>query len=338
MWDIFVANMMSPAVLFFTLGLIASQLKSDLKIPNGLSETLSIYLLVAIGLKGGIELSQYPLSVLLNPIGGGLLLGVSIPLITVFVLRKLKLDIYNAAALAATYGSVSIVTFGAAVDFLEKTGTSYETYMSAMVAIMELPALMISFVLLKVLKHAPAYGSGASATLYSSIIPIFRKGFDLHVIKECLSGKSVLLLLGSLFIGLLSGQDALPIVQPLFIDLYRGFLLLFLLSMGIVCGAQINQLKRNGYVLIGFALAAPLLYGALGIVIGKAAGLSIGSGMLMGALAASASYIAAPAALKSSVPEANPSIYLGLALGVTFPFNLAIGIPFYLWLAQVIYS
>lgn len=338
MWDIFIANMTSPAVLFFALGLIASQLKSDLKIPNGLSETLSIYLLVAIGLKGGIELSKYPLSVLVNPIAGGILVGLIIPLLTVFVLRKLKLDMYNAVALAATYGSVSIVTFGAAVDFLEKTGTSYETYMSAIVAIMELPALMISLFLLNMFKNASAPSSAAPSTLYSSLLPIFRKGFDFHVIKECLSGKSVLLLLGSLFIGLLSGQEALPIVKPLFIDLYRGFLLLFLLSMGIVCGAQINGLKRNGFVLIGFAITAPLLYGALGIMVGKAVGLSIGSGMLMGVLAASASYIAAPAALKSSVPEANPSIYLGLALGVTFPFNLAIGIPFYLWLTQVLYS
>ncbi|MGF9712112.1 sodium-dependent bicarbonate transport family permease [Paenibacillus sp. JMULE4] len=338
MFDIFIANMTSPAVLFFALGLIASQLKSDLKIPKGLSETLSIYLLVAIGLKGGIELSKYPLSVLVNPIAGGLLLGMVIPLLTVFVLRMLKLDIYNAVALAATYGSVSIVTFGAAVDFLEKTGTAYETYMSAVVAIMELPALVISLILLNMFKNAATSSSVAPAKLYSSILPVFRKGINFHIIKECLSGKSVLLLLGSLMIGLLSGQDALPIVQPLFIDLYRGFLLLFLLSMGIVCGAQISGLKQNGYLLIGFALAAPLLYGTLGIAIGKAVGLSIGSSMLMGTLAASASYIAAPAALKSSVPEANPSIYLGLALGVTFPLNLAVGIPFYLWLAQALYS
>ncbi|PZD97643.1 sodium-dependent bicarbonate transport family permease [Paenibacillus sambharensis] len=338
MWEIVLSNMGSPAVLFFGLGMLAVLIKSDLKIPGGLTETLSIYLLIAIGLKGGIELSNYPLSVLVKPLWAGILLGSIIPLIILGVLRKaFKLDIYHSAALAATYGSVSVVTFGAAVDFLEKSGIEYASYMSAIMAVMEIPALLVSIVMLRVMKDKGAAKQVTAVTAYSSIVPIPSNKFSWEPIKECLTGKSVILLLGSLIVGLIGGQEAVPVVKPLFIDLYRGFLLIFLLSMGIVCGQQLHKMKI-GVKLIGFALIMPLFNGLLGILIGQAAGLSMGSAALMGVLAASASYIAAPAALKSSVPEASPTVYLGLALGITFPLNLALGIPVYTAMAQWLYS
>ncbi|GGF93481.1 sodium-dependent bicarbonate transport family permease [Paenibacillus abyssi] len=336
MWEVLMANMMSPVVMFFVLGLAAALLRSDLKFPSALSDALSMYLLLAIGLKGGIEMSKYPVTELLQPIWGGLLLGTLIPVVTFVMLLKMKIDKFNAAALAAAYGSVSIVTFGAGADFLDKVGASYESYMGAIVAIMEIPAILVSLIMLKALQGSANRQRTGGAVLYSGFLPILRKGIDVGILREVLTGKSILLLAGGLIIGLLAGQEAMPVVQPFFIDPYRGALMLFLMHMGMVCGSKLGELKGRSSLLLGFAVLAPIAYGALGVLVGKAAGLSTGSMMLMGVLAASASYIAAPAAVKGAIPEANPSIYLGLALGVTFPFNLAFGIPLYYWLAQML--
>lgn len=332
MTEIILHNLLSPVVLFFVLGLIAAIFKSDLKFPNGLSEGLSIYLLIAIGIKGGIELSHYSIQSVLGPIVGALFLGVIIPFITLFILKLMKMDLKNSIGLAATYGSISIVTYGAAISFLDKNGTAYEGFMNALVVLMESPAILVSLLLLKTLENK---NSGlVLSTRTIGFVPAYANLFDKEVIRESLFGKSILLLVGSMLIGWVLGERAVPMVKPLFMDLYSSVLILFLLNMGLIAGQRLPEVKKHGMKLVLFGLLTPVLFGSLGVLVGSMVGLSLGGVTLMGVLAGSASYIAAPAALKTSVPEANPSIYLGLALGITFPFNLIIGIPVFYELAK----
>ncbi|GAB7388779.1 sodium-dependent bicarbonate transport family permease [Bacillaceae bacterium] len=333
-------NLLSPVVLFFVLGFVAAIVKSDLKFPNGLSEALSLYLLIAIGMKGGMELSHYALNTVVTPILGTLFLSVLIPVLTFIVLRFMKMDLKNAIALAATYGSVSIVTYGTAISFLEKNGLDYEGFMNVLVVIMESPAIFVSLLLFKLLQKHPDRKtiSFYKLKIVSGVPWGMNKWFHKDVIKESLFGKSVLLLFGSFLIGWLVGQDAMAAVKPLFIDLYGSILILFLLNMGLIAGQRLPEARKYGWKLLLFGICMPVFCGILGVAVGNMVGLSLGGATLMGVLAGSASYIAAPAALRSSIPEANPSIYLGLALGVTFPFNLVIGIPFYFAAAQFLQS
>ncbi|WP_156288184.1 sodium-dependent bicarbonate transport family permease [Oceanobacillus salinisoli] len=337
MTEIILENLLSTVVLFFVLGILAAVFKSDLKFPNGLSEALSIYLLIAIGIKGGIELSHYSIQTVLGPIFGAIFLGAVIPLITLFLMRLINMDLKNSIGLAATYGSISIVTYGAAISFLDKGGIAYEGFMNALVVLMESPAILVSLLLLKVIENknnVTAYSSSQNV----GFLPVSARLIDKQVLRESLFGKSILLLLGSLVIGVILGERAVPMVKPLFIDLYNSVLILFLLNMGLITGQRLPEVKKHGVKLLLFGLTTPLLFGSLGVMVGIFADLSLGGATLMGVLAGSASYIAAPAALKTSVPEANPSIYLGLSLGVTFPFNLIIGIPVYYEIAKWLYS
>jgi hypothetical protein len=337
MQEIIIQNLLSPAVLFFLLGIMAALVKSDLKFPSALTETLSIYLLVAIGLKGGIALSEYSWQSVATPIIGTLILGIITPLIAFMLCRWVSIDQKNAAAIAATYGSVSIVTYGAAAAFLDQALVSYEGYMGAMVVLLESPAIIVSFLLLAWLQSKESvqekkrdYALG----IISNHPNTNKHGLTSHILKESFFGKSVLLMLGALSVGLIVGQEALPVVKPLFIDLYPSLLMIFLLGMGLVAGERLTEIKQNGLKLILLALAMPIMFGFLGTGIGYLFGLSVGGTALMGVLGASASYIAAPAAIKQSIPEANPSMHLGMALGITFPFNLIVGIPLFLQVAH----
>jgi hypothetical protein len=344
MMDIVLFNLVSPAVLFFVLGFTASFFKSDLKFPQALSESLSIYLLIAIGLKGGIELSRYSLGTLFAPIVGTLILGIVIPIVMFLVCTALKIDRKNAIALAATYGSVSIVTFGAAIAFLEETNIEFESYLSAMVVLLESPAIFISLMLLGWLESRNKSNKIEQTRNYKlGIMPQPEnssaiKWIDPHLIKESLVNKSILLMLGALLVGMITGDRAIPAVKTVFIDLYSGILVIFLLGMGLLAGERIAEMKKYGLKMIGLAIVMPLLFGIFGVLIGYSCGLSEGGTALMGILGASSSYIAAPAAIRQSIPEANPSIYLGMSLGVTFPFNLIVGMPIYLLFAQWIHS
>lgn len=338
MYDIIVQNLLSPVVLFFVLGVIAALVKSDLKFPAGLSEALSIYLLVAIGIKGGMELSHYQLDTVIKPILGALFLGIIIPILILIALRFTKMDIHNSIGLAATYGSVSIVTYGAAISFLEKKGVSYEGFMNVLVVLMESPAIFVSLLLLRMSQKSESNQLGTSAAdrREQAYNLGFANGvFDKEVLRDSLFGKSVLLLMGSLIIGWIVGQNGESLVKPLFIDLYGSILILFLLNMGLIAGERLPEVSKQGWKILLFGICIPMIAGSLGVLVGNWVGLSLGGVVLMGVLAGSASYIAAPAALRSSVPEANPSLYLGLSLGVTFPFNLIIGIPLYFALAQL---
>lgn len=339
--SIITTNLLSPAVLFFVLGLIAAMVKSDLKFPKGLSEALSIYLLAAIGLKGGIELSKHAGADLIHPIIGALFLGTFIPIITIVVCRLIiKLDIKNSVALGATYGSVSIVTFAAAISFLEMSNIQFESFMTAIVVLLESPAIIVSLILLHWLRKDKTSNEPIRSSRALGIVPAsmnFGRLINPHIVKESLFGKSILLLIGSLAIGYVVGDNGLSVIKPLFIDLYQSILIVFLLGMGLMAGERLSEVKRYGWKLIGLAILFPLVFGITGLLVGKMAGLSLGGILLMGVLAASSSYIAAPAAIKSAIPNANPSIYLGLSLGITFPFNLTIGLPFYFEIAKMIY-
>ena len=325
MQDIILQNLVSPAVLFFVLGLLAALVKSDLKFPKALSESLSIYLLAAIGLKGGIEMSKHSFATIAWPTVGTIVLGCLVPVLTFLLCRWLVIDRKNSAALAATYGSVSIVTFGAAVQFLQSESIPFESYMTAMVVILETPAILISLIILRTLESREENERR-------------QRMIDPEVLKESFFGKSIILMVGGMLVGLIAGTSAVPVVKPLFIDLYPSVLVIFLLGMGLVAGERLKEIGAYGVKLILLAVVMPLLWGTLGLVIGYWCGLSTGGMMIMGVLGASASYIAAPAAIKTSIPDANPSIYIGMSLGITFPFNLIFGIPLYLEISKYIHG
>ncbi len=315
MLDILLTNLLSPIVLAFALGILAQLVRSDLSFPEPLYQALSIYLLLAIGLKGGAELSHTPWSVVRGPVLVTLALGLLTPITSYVVLRKIgRMDRINAAAIAAHYGSVSAVTFIAAQTFGQFQGNPAEGFMPALVAILEVPAIVVALTI---------------AFMRSNHHGSWREG--LH---EVLAGRSVVLLVGGLLIGYLSGMEGLKSVESFFVSGFKGALTLFLLEMGLVAARRLRDLKTVGAFLIGFGIVMPLLHGSLAVVLGHWAGLSVGGSAVLGAMVASASYIAAPAAVRISLPEANPTFYLTASLGITFPFNLTLGIPLYFALAQ----
>lgn len=300
---------MEPVVVFFLLGVIGGLLHSDLKFPPAFYDAMSIYLLLAIGLKGGVELARHPLSSVLLPSLGVLLLGVAIPLIAFPLLRYIGgLKRPDAASIAAHYGSVSVVTFAVATAYLVRQDIPYEALLTVFLVLLEAPAIVIGVML--------ARGVGTSASLGK-------------VALEVVLGKSVFLLLGGLTVGWIIGPAGMPPLNLLFVDLFKGILALFLLEMGLVAARQSGALRRFGPFLLVFAVLMPLLSAALGLVTGRVLGLSVGGITLLATLAASASYIAAPAAMRIAVPDANPALSLGASLGITFPFNLLLGIPLY---------
>lgn len=300
---------MEPVVVFFLLGVAGGLLRSDLKFPPAFYDALSIYLLLAIGLKGGVELARHPLAGVVLPSLAVLALGVAIPLVAYPVLRYAGgLKRADAASIAAHYGSVSVVTFAVATAFLARNGVAYEGLLTVFLVLLEAPAIIVGVIL------ARGFGSGVSLA---------------QTTREVVLGKSVFLLLGGLTAGWVIGPDGIAPLDRLFFDLFKGVLALFLLEMGLVAARQAGALKRFGPFLLVFAVGMPLTSAALGIATGTMLGLSTGGITLLATLAASASYIAAPAAMRMAVPDANPALSLGASLGVTFPFNLVVGIPLY---------
>ncbi|MBP5997223.1 MAG: sodium-dependent bicarbonate transport family permease [Azonexus sp.] len=298
-----------PVILFFLLGLLAGIVRSDLKIPGVLYESLSIFLLLAIGLKGGIELARYPLTSLAGQALVVVIAAALIPLVAFAVLHRLgRLPRADAASIAAHYGSVSVVTFAVASSFLSRLDVAYEGYLVVFLVLLEFPALLIGVILARRADEKTGWGA---------------------MLHEVLSGKSIVLLVGGLLIGWLAGADGIKPLDRLFLDLFKGVLAFFLLEMGLVVASRLGDLRKAGAFLIGFGIAMPLVGAALGLLTGNLLNLSIGGTVLLAALFASASYIAAPAAMRIAIPEANPALSIGAALGITFPFNLLIGIPLY---------
>jgi uncharacterized protein len=311
-------NLLSPVVLAFVLGVVAVLVRSDLRLPADLYTVLAVYLLFAIGLKGGAALSVTPFSSLWAPALATLVLGVVIPLLAYVILRRLgRFSVVDAAAIAAHYGSVSAVTF-TAMSALQSVGV--EGFMPALVAILEVPAILIALGLAR-----SSLSSSGSASGGGSMAEIWR---------ELLVGRSLFVLIGGVMIGLLSGQRGLAEVSAFFVEPFKGALVLFMLEMGMVAAARLRDLRKAGFFLVAFGIVMPLLQGAMGVSLGTLAGLSVGGASVLGVMAASASYIAAPAAVRIALPQANPAFYLGSALGVTFPFNLSVGIPYCFALAS----
>jgi uncharacterized protein len=312
-------NLLSPIVLAFVLGIVATLIRSDLKFPDELYTALSIFLLLAIGMKGGAALSETPMATFWRPALATLGLGVVVPVVTYGIVRRIgRFSVADAAAMAAHYGSVSAVTFIACITFLETARIPYEGFMPTLVAILEVPAIIVALLIAR--------------------MKIGGRGSFGEVIHEVISGKSIVLLLGGLTIGFLAGTPGLQPVRPFFIDLFHGALTLFLLEMGMVAARRFRDLRKVGIFLIAFGIIMPVIHGFVGVWLGLITGLSMGGSTVLAVLAASASYIAAPAAVRIALPEANPGYYLTGALAITFPFNLTIGIPLYFAMAQWVYS
>ncbi|MDZ4187835.1 MAG: sodium-dependent bicarbonate transport family permease [Hydrogenophaga sp.] len=313
--------MIDVVVLFFLLGVFAKLVKSDLRLPEALYETLSIYLLLAIGLKGGIELSKQPMLDLLPQMLACMALGFAIPFVLTPVLRALGLNRVDAASMAAHYGSVSVVTFAVASAYLAAQGIETEAHAALWVAIMEAPGIVAGILLARL--GAPAVPGASKPTINWAEL-----GHDVFF------GKSVLLLAGGLLIGTVMGEAGTAPIAPVFMAPFKGVLALFLLELGLVAGGRLGDLRRYGLRIIGFALIAPPLLAVLGALTGIMLGLSTGGVAIMATLAASASYIAAPTALRMAGAEANAARSLTAALGLTFPFNIVLGVPLYLMMAR----
>jgi hypothetical protein len=311
-------NFVSVPVLAFLLGLISVAFKADLRLPDAVYQATSMYLLFAIGLKGGVALRAADPAEVLAPIGVALILGALIPLIVFAALKFVtKLNPVDRGAMAAHYGSTSLVTFTAAIVFLESLDIAFEGFMPTLLTVLEIPGIIVGLLLAG--RYLSRSESGSQ-----------QEGW----IREIIFGKSILLLGGGLIIGFLTGTQGYERVEPFFGSLFTGVLALFLLELGVLAGRRIGSVREAGIGLFAFAIVFPLFAGTLGIIGGYMAGLSVGGAMILGVLCASASYIAAPAAVRLALPTANPGITLTASLGITFPFNLILGIPIYLFIAQ----
>jgi hypothetical protein len=314
--------MIDVVVLFFLLGVFARLVGSDLRLPEALYETLSIYLLLAIGLKGGIELSRQPIGLLAPQVLACMALGFAIPFVLYPLLRWLRLAGADAASVAAHYGSVSVVTFAVASAALAREGIAYESHAALWVAVMEAPGLVAGILLARwAARREQGAGAGGTARWR-------------ELAHDVLFGKSVLLLLGGLIIGAIAGEAGAKPIAAVFVDPFKGVLALFLLELGLVAGARLAEVSRFGAAVLVVGVAVPPVLALAGAAVGWALGLSVGGVALLATLAASASYIAAPTAMRIAVPEANAALSITAALGVTFPFNLVAGIPMYIALAQ----
>ncbi len=323
--DVAISTLLSPIILFFALGMAAALLRSQMSVPEAVAKGMAIYLMMAIGLKGGVEMSKNPLtSEVLLVLAAGIVLSFMIPAIA-FVLLRLttKLDRVDAAATAAHYGSISIVTFVAATEAVRLSGLDSGGHLVAVAALMETPAIITALVLAargQAKREKPIAGSEQG-----------------ELVREVFLNASIVVLVGALIIGWIAGEEGTATVEPFFVDLFQGVLCLFLLDMGLSAGRGLRQGWRQLSVMtVGFGLYMPLISAAIAAAIAALIGMPAGDAALLITLTASASYIAVPAAMRLALPAAKPSIYLTLSLGVTFPFNVTIGIPIYIYLALLI--
>ncbi len=317
-----ITQITTPQILFFAVGMLAALVRSDLKIPEAMSTAMMIFLLAAIGLRGGVGLSSVSLTEALLPALSAAALGISIVLAGFFVLRRLKFDPANAGSIAGHYGAVSAVTMVMGFAYLDRIGVKYESFMPALYPFMDSFAIVTAIVLTRsILDRSRAESPGMSVNVLSTLVDGIR-------------GKSVLVLIAGLVIGYIGGDEGTKQIMPFFGDMFRGILCLFMLDMGLVAAGRLHEWRAVGARLVAYALAMPMVHGAAGVALGLAAGLSVGGATMLGVFAASASYVSAPAAMRSAIPEANPSLSLTAAVALTFPFNIVFGIPIYYAIAE----
>lgn len=320
-YSLILSNLTNPTLLFFLLGVIAAAIRSDLEIPPTSAKFISLYLLFSIGFKGGMELSHSGFG---REVWLSLVLAIGfatlVPVYSFFILRR-KLDVYNAGAIAATYGSVSAVTFVTACSFLADKQVEFGGHMVACMALMESPAIIIGMILIRRFaqdkpgSHAHSFG---------------------HIVREAFSNGSVLMILGSLIIGIVADEKQAEGIKPFTSDIFKGFLAVFLLDMGITATKRIRTFRKGGLFLAIFGILLPVFNAVIAILLAHGLGVNDGDAFLLAVLVASASYIAVPAALRLAVPQADPGYYIPMALAITFPFNIVVGIPLYYGLLSIL--
>lgn len=311
-------NILDPAILFFIFGVFAGAVRSNLEIPPAITKFLSLYLLMALGLKGGFALQKSGLTIdIAKTLSIAVMLAIIVPILGYFFLRK-KLNNYDAAAIAATYGSVSAVTFITASQFLDLNKITYGGHMAAAMALMESPAIILAVILANAAKSN-------------------KKGSSLNLLHKSFTDGAQLLLIGAMIVGLFAGAAGERIMAPFSIDLFKGMLAFFLLDMGLMVAKNFKQVLNKPIYVLVYGIFAPPVHAFLALFICKIAGVGLGETILLMILSASASYIAVPAALKYALPQANPSLYFGMSLGLTFPINIIIGIPLYTFIAKLFF-
>jgi hypothetical protein len=316
-------SFLDPAILFFVFGILAGALRSNLEIPPPISRFLSLYLLMALGLKGGFALSKSGLTAeVAISLASALGLAFLVPLMGYALLRRF-LNGYDAAALAATYGSVSAVTFITSVQYLDNNGIAYGGHMAAAMALMESPAIIMAVVLANLVRKQEKTKSGQKG----DGAPLGR------ILHESLTDGAQLLLMGAMLIGLMTGAEGEAAMKPFSVDLFKGMLAFFLLDMGLMAARNMGGLKGKSAWLLAYAIVGPLVHASIALGLGQLLNMSAGNTALLMVLAASASYIAVPAVIRHAIPEASPSLYFGMSLGLTFPFNILLGIPLYVHIA-----
>ena len=315
-------NFLSPPILFFFLGVLAVLVKSDLEIPQPIPKMLSLYLLFAIGFKGGVELTHSGISMdIFISLVAAVLMASIVPIYSFYILRT-KLSVHDSAAIAATYGSISAVTFITAIAYLDHLNLSFGGHLVAAMALMESPAIIVGVMLHRMY-------SLKDENNYIDWKELGRDAF--------LNG-SVFLIIGSMIIGILTGEKGHESLKPFTDDIFKGVLVLFLLDMGLLAAKRVRSIKKAGAFIFTFSILLPLLNASFGLLIANYLDLTIGDALLFTVLCASASYIAVPAAVRLTIPEANPSYYIAMSLGITFPFNIIIGIPLYMYLINLFWS
>lgn len=320
-------NFVDPAILFFVFGMLAGLLRSNLEIPPQIARFLSLYLLMALGLKGGFALAQSGMTTeVVVSLGAALFMAILVPMLGYLTLRRF-LNGFDAAAIAATYGSVSAVTFITAVQYLDTHGINFGGHMAAAMALMESPAIVLAVVLANHARQTATASTPAGAAAAGNA-PLGR------ILHEALTDGAQLLLLGAMLIGVLTGESGQAAMKPFSVDLFKGMLAFFLLDMGLLAARNMGKLKGQSVWLLVYAIAGPLVHAGIALLLSWSLGLSAGNGVLLMVLSANASYIAVPAVIRHAIPEANPTLYFGMSLGLTFPLNILVGIPLYVHLAQ----
>ena len=337
------ANLLTPIILFFLFGIIAARIKSDLKIPEAISEFLPIYLLAAIGLHGGIEMRNTGFENMLIPMLAAIGLSLLFTLNHYQILRRLgKFNIFDSYALASTYGAVGAVHFSVGLSFLKNQGVTSEGYIAAILAVLEPLAFIMAIFMTNMAVSKQIKAKKQSFTDNNSTdidVGLTQTKTKLSkVLQESITGKAIVILLGSIVIGYIIGEEGFESIKIVFDDMFTGAIVIFMIEMGIIAGQRLDDIKKVGVFLMSFAILIPVFNGIIGVLVATVLGLSIGGAVMFGLLMASASFIAAPAILRYAIPQAKPSLYITSALGITFPFNIIITLPILFTLSTLVHA